>query len=384
MSRKIRIGVFTTYYPKYRDAVFARLSQCEDMDFTFLAGSPPAKSFIRDTAVRPYPYRFLHWFAIRVPGTPNSISYRCGVVGAMVRRKYDVMIVSNDILGLDCWVCCLLSRLLRVPICVWGQGLSRPPSRFRDALRFALTALAGAALYYTDGGREYWARLGIPRQKLFVAYNAMDTEKQIRTRSGMTTADLAAHAESHGLSGKRIVTFLGRLIAEKKTRVFIDAVAKASDQDPSIVGVIIGDGPERESLGQYVREEGLDDRIRFTGEVYEEPTIAKYLMSSTVMLLPASAGLAIQHAAVYGVPVILGDVAYSHGPEQEIVQEGKTGLWCPDGDVNAFASAILRLIRDPALRESLSTNIKREIDDKYNTAGMAQGFIEAVRYCVRK
>jgi glycosyltransferase involved in cell wall biosynthesis len=212
----------------------------------------------------------------------------------------------------------------------------------------------------------------------------MDTEKQIRARSGTTAADLATHAESQGLTGKRIVTFLGRLIAEKKTRVFIDAVAKAADQDTSIVGVIIGDGPERESLVQYVRDKGLEDRIRFTGELYDEPTIAKYLMSSTAMLLPASAGLAIQHAAVYGVPVILGDVAYSHGPEQEIVQEGKTGLWCPDGDVNAFAEAILRLTQNPAYRDSLSANVMREIDEKYNTARMAQGFVDAVHYCLSK
>ena len=80
-----------------------------------------------------------------------------------------------------------------VPVCIWGQGLSRPPSRFRNALRFALTSLATAAVYYTDGGRDYWLKRGIPAKKLFVAYNALDTDKQIRIREEMQPDALEAH-----------------------------------------------------------------------------------------------------------------------------------------------------------------------------------------------
>jgi glycosyltransferase involved in cell wall biosynthesis len=384
MTHKIRVGVFSRYYPSYRDAVFSRLSQCDDPEFTFLGGPPPSKSFIRDTSVRPYTYRPIRWFTIPVPGTSNSISYRCGTIWAMLRRKYDVMIIGNDILGIDDWICCLASRLFRVPVCIWGQGLSRPPSKFRDALRFKLTSLATAALYYTDSGREYWAKRGIPREKLFVAYNSLDTDKQIQIRARTTPEELSAHLDSQGLTGKKIVAFLGRLIPDKKPRVFIDAVAKAAAQDADVVGVIIGEGPERQALEQYVREKSLVEHIRFVGAVYDEPTMAKYLMSSVAMVLPAFAGLAIQHAAVYGVPVILGNVAHSHGPEQEIVEEGKTGLWCPDEDADAFAAAILRLVRDPAYRDCLSANIRRVIEEKYNAGSMAQGFIDAVRYCVKK
>jgi glycosyltransferase involved in cell wall biosynthesis len=244
--------------------------------------------------------------------------------------------------------------------------------------------LSTAALYYTESGRDYWAQRGIPQEKLFIAYNALDTDKQIQVQQQTTSDDLAAHLRTEGLTGKKIVAFLGRLIAEKKPRVFIDAVAKAAARDPDIVGVFIGDGPEQQALEQYVGDNALSQCIRFAGAIYDEPTMAKYLMSSVAMVLPAFAGLAIQHAAVYGVPVILGNVAHSHGPEQEIVEEGKTGLWCPDEDVDAFAAAILRLVREPAYRDSLSANIKRKIDEKYNVARMAQGLIDAVHYCVGK
>ena len=243
--------------------------------------------------------------------------------------------------------------------------------------------MATAALYYTDRGRDYWVSKGIPSEKLFVAYNALDTDQQIRIRENLSRDEQATYLESQGLSGRIIVTFLGRLIPEKKPWVFVDAIEKASILEPGIVGLIIGDGPERQRLEKQVQQRGIADKVRFVGPLYDEKTIALYLMSSTAVLLPAFAGLAIQHAGVYGAPLILGDLLDSHGPEQEIVEDGRTGIWCPDEDADAFASAIIRLAHDHALRQTLSENLMRVIDSKYSIARMAQGFVDSVAYCLR-
>jgi len=263
--------------------------------------------------------------------------------------------------------------------------MSRPPSKFRNALRWLLTSLASAALFYSEGGKQYWIDRSIPDRKLFVAYNALDTNKQIQIRDTTTQKDVAGFLRAQGLSGMRLVVYLGRLIPVKKPSVFIDAVAKAYAQDSRVVGLLVGDGPQRKELEQQACGRGLLGKvIRFVGESYDEHVLARYLMASTAVVLPAAAGLAIQHAAVYGSPLILGDIPNEHLPEQEIVEEGKTGLWCPDGDVEAFAAAILRLVRDSAFRDSLSANVKREIDEKYNVENMAQGFIDSVHYCKRR
>jgi glycosyltransferase involved in cell wall biosynthesis len=365
--RKIRVGVFSSYFPTYRDAVFARLSQNAELEFNFLAGSPARKSYIRDAQTRPYPFHPIRKFAIPIPGTPNSISYRCGPVWALVRHKYDMLILSNDILALDTWVCCLLGRIVRTPVCIWGQGMSRPASKVRDSLRWLLTRLSSAGLYYSEGGRQYWIDRNIPSQKLFVAYNALDTIKQIQVREATTQANIAEFLRSKGIDGKMLVVYLGRLISIKKPSIFIDAVARAHAQDSRVVGILVGDGPQRQQLERQAYDYGLlGNTILFTGESYDENILARYIIASTVVMLPADAGLAIQHAAVYGAPIILGDVPNHHAPEQEIIEEGITGLWCSDENIDAFASAILRLVSDPAYRHSLSVNISKEIDEKYN------------------
>lgn len=381
-ARRIRVGVFSHYYPEYRDAVFVRLSQDPDFEFTFLADEPPRDSFIRSPITPRYPSKRIKVLTVPIPGTKNVLSHRFGQLLSLLTRKYDVLLLTNDVLAPDIWLCCLLAPLLGVPVCIWGQGLSRPPSRMRTALRYALTRLAKAAVFYSEGGKDYWIRQGIPANKLFVAYNALDTDRQIRIRDSLTPDVMREFLAEHELGDRTVVTYLGRLIAVKKPSIFVDAVARAVEQDPRLVGILIGDGPQRAELEQRAIEKGVANAIRFVGELYDEALIARYLTASTAVVLPAAAGLAIQHAGVYGSPLILGDVPDHHLPEQEIVVEEQTGLWCPDGDVEAFAAAMLRLGRDRSFRDRLSANVRREIDEKYNVARMAQGFLEAMRYCV--
>jgi glycosyltransferase involved in cell wall biosynthesis len=247
-------------------------------------------------------------------------------------------------------------------------------------LRLSLTKLAAAAIYYTEGGKNYWKNRGIPPEKLFVAYNALDTDNQLLMRESLTQDDLDKFLIAEKLSGKTLVTFLGRLVSEKKPIIFLEAIQKASIISPNIFGIIIGDGPERHFLEDKSEKMGISERVRFVGAEYDEKILARYLMSSIAVVLPAFAGLAIQHAAVYGTPLILGDLPNSHGPEIEIIEHEKTGLMCTDEDADAFALAILRLSTDHAFRDLLSKNLMCEIDAKYNVGKMAQGFIDAVRY----
>jgi len=381
-QRKHKVGVFGAYYPAYRYGVFSRLVQIRHLDFTFHCGERPRGSHIRPLDARDIGFRSLRSYEVAIPGTRNAVRFRGGCISAMLRRDYDVVILTNDILGPDIWLSCLLSHWVGIPVCLWGQGISRPPSWLRDTLRYWLTSLATAALYYTDSVKNYWIKKGIPSEKLFVAYNALNTDEQIRIRDSLSLSDLDAFLSSHGLAGRKIVTFLGRLIPEKKPWLFLDIVKKTVALEPTIIGIIIGDGPERERLEAQAHHLGISGQIRFLGAVYEEELLAKYLMTSVVVVLPAFAGLAIQHAAVYGTPLILGDLPHSHGPEQEIVVHNHTGLWSPAEDIDAFANAILRLIREPDLRCMLSHNLKKIIDEKYNVERMTQGFLDAVHYCL--
>ena len=382
MTKRKRVAFFSICFPIYREAVLETLSNHPDIDFEFASGLVPPGSMMREASAPGIKRIFIRVLNLHIPGTKYALTWLEGALSSVVFRKYDALVLTNDVLAPYVWMACLLGPVFRVPICIWGQGISRPPSAFRDTLRRWLTRLATSAVYYSEGGRQYWIDRGIQREKLFVAYNALDSTLQIRVRDTTTPEHLNEFLACEQLENKKTIVCLGRLIALKRPDILVAAVAKLAANDPDVLGIFLGDGPERAALEHQAKELGALAQIRFVGETYDEKFISKYLMTCKAVLLPAAAGLAIQHAAVYGAPLVLGDQPGHHLPEQEIVKHEETGLWCPDSDVEAFAKALSRFIYDDGFRNKVSINLKQEIDEKYNTRKMAQGFVDAVQYCL--
>jgi L-malate glycosyltransferase len=106
--------------------------------------------------------------------------------------------------------------------------------------------------------------------------------------------------------------------------------------------LLIGDGPDRSLAERLARERGFEDRTVFLGNVAAVETI---LPVAHLLLLPSdseSFGLAALEAMACGVPVI-GTAA---GGLPEVVEDGKSGILRPVGDVSAMAAGALELLRD--------------------------------------
>jgi N-acetyl-alpha-D-glucosaminyl L-malate synthase BshA len=109
---------------------------------------------------------------------------------------------------------------------------------------------------------------------------------------------------------------------------------------------LVGDGPERAGAAALAAELGVAGDVDFVGERVDLPGV---LAGASVFLLPSeteSFGLAALEALACGVPVVASRV----GGVPEVVVEGQTGFLCPVGDVQALATATLRLLTDGALR----------------------------------
>ena len=88
--------------------------------------------------------------------------------------------------------------------------------------------------------------------------------------------------------------------------------------------VIVGDGPERESLEALARWLGVDEHVRFTGFVPDDE-LPRYYASAACYVhtgLEESFGLSVIEAAYCGCPV----VAVDEGGVRETVKDGKTGF----------------------------------------------------------
>ncbi|MGH9316526.1 MAG: N-acetyl-alpha-D-glucosaminyl L-malate synthase BshA [Thermoanaerobaculia bacterium] len=104
--------------------------------------------------------------------------------------------------------------------------------------------------------------------------------------------------------------------------------------------LLIGDGPDRSLAERLARQGGFEDKTVFLGNVAAVETI---LPVARLLLLPSDAesfGLSALEAMACGVPVV-GTAA---GGLPEVVDDGKTGILRPVGDVPGMAAAALELL----------------------------------------
>jgi glycosyltransferase involved in cell wall biosynthesis len=159
-----------------------------------------------------------------------------------------------------------------------------------------------------------------------------------------------------GLSDQALVSItVGRLGPEKNLPFLLHAFTRIAGEVPDLHLVIVGGGPQEESLGEMVHLLGLASRIHLVGEMdYEE--IPNWLAMGDFFALSSvseSHPLVVLEALAAGLPV-LGIPC--PGVEDTIV-DGLNGLFS-SGDTSVFAAQMRRLATEPDLRGRLSAGAR--------------------------
>lgn len=155
-----------------------------------------------------------------------------------------------------------------------------------------------------------------------------------------------------------LVLFFGRIHPYKGLDYLIKAEPLITREIPDVKIVIAGSG---EDFTRYRKMIG--NRIEhFIIHNYHIPYQegAELLQRSSVVVLPyidASQSGVIPTAYGFRKPVVVTDV----GSISEIVDDGETGFIVPPGDVDALSRAIIRLMKDAALRNQMAENAFRKL-----------------------
>lgn len=144
---------------------------------------------------------------------------------------------------------------------------------------------------------------------------------------------------------------IGRLAREKGFDLLLSAFAKSVNKQPGWSLLILGNGPDRESLFAQAEKLGVSDRLYMPGLVSDPIPILRqcdlFILSSRFEGLPN----ALLEAMGSGLPVISFDCP--SGP-REIIRHGVDGLLVPKEDVDALSVAMDRLMFNAAERARLS------------------------------
>lgn len=225
-------------------------------------------------------------------------------------------------------------------------------------------------------------REGIPKEKIFIVSNGVDTSK-FTPRPYPTPL-----AERLGLGSDGVtIGYIGSIRNLEGLRWLLKAGKTLLARHPQIEILIVGGGDELESLQRLAKELNLDSVVRFTGEVPHRDILDYYALID-IFAIPRVRSRVTElvtpikpyEAMAMGKAVIVSDVAAL----REIVDDGTTGLVCNADDPDDLAQQCSALIRDPQRRSELGHRARKWILDHRDWRRVVANYKPIYEHAIRE
>ena len=169
-----------------------------------------------------------------------------------------------------------------------------------------------------------------------------------------------------------LIGIVATLRSWKGHRYLIEAFAKMAREDVHLV--IVGDGPQQESIRKQVHSLGIEARVHMPGS---QRNVLPWLQALDVFALPSYANEGVPQAIVQAMLCALPVISTPVGSIPEVVHPEKTGVLVPPRDVDALASAITRLLDTPDHCRALGEAARKYAAQHFSLARMLDA-MEAV------
>ena len=220
----------------------------------------------------------------------------------------------------------------RVDFHLRGSSLSR--WKYRQVDMFICASNAIRQMLLSDG---------IPPQRAVTVHEGIDLARV----AAASPAPL--HEELWLPHGSPIVGNVAALVPHKGQRHLVDAAALVVRQVPDARFVIAGEGELRSALEHQIKHLGLEKHVLLAGFRPDVLSLHKAFDLFVMSSVTEGLGTSLLDAMAAGRPV----VATTAGGMPEVVEDGKTGILVPPRDHHAMADAIVRLLKDDALRRRM-------------------------------
>lgn len=280
------------------------------------------------------------------------------------------------------WVVC---RIMRIPIIFHGHGGSRrrtlEEKSIKNLIHHTWIKACNAYICYTDSIRKSLSQYK-DAMSIFVANNTLNTEKMVEIRKALERLGQEKVKEQLGLKSQYYLTFIGRLIPEKRVEFVLQVLQKLQAEGIDVGAIIIGGGKELSSLKEFVAKLKVRDVI-FTGAVSDPQQSGSFLFCSDVLVNPGYVGLSVNQAFSFGLPVITtkqGSKGPFHSPEVDFVNHGITGF-IVEYKIDTYCRMIYDMLEH---RKIFYKNTTVFAEKGLTMDSMTQGFVKAIEYVSNK
>jgi glycosyltransferase involved in cell wall biosynthesis len=348
--------------PSYRVAFFDALAAECAQGLHLIAGQARQEESLDCNAI-PTSASFTKTTNIHLLRGKCYLCWQMGLIAWLSRVRPDVLILEANPRYLSSYSAIRWMKARGKKVIGWGLGSPSSNagwSSLRISWRKKFVQQFDCLITYSRKGAEEYARLGIPKEKIFTAPNAAVHRPQ----------QAAPNRPNQFIGDKAVVLFVGRLQERKRVDDLIRACAALPIEMQPILWVI-GDGPMRMELESLAKE--IYPQAVFFGAMHGSELDRQFIRAD-LFVLPGTGGLAVQQAMSFGLPVI---VAQADGTQADLVRP-ENGWSLLSGSSVSLTQALQVALSNPAALRKMGMESYRIVKDEINLENMVQAFVLAI------
>lgn len=243
-----------------------------------------------------------------------------------------------------------------------------------SALERSILGSADAVIVVSAELAEHARCVGVPPGKVTLLPNAVDAR-----RFHPSVAGSAVRSE-YGLSGTRVIGFVGSLKLWHDLDTLLGAVGQIARDDESVRLLVVGDGPRLLELRRSAAP-----WLICTGAVSHK-RVPEFLAAMDVVAIPYPAGghtyfspLKLYEAMAMARPI----VGARSGQVAEVLGDEKAGLLYEPGDVDGLVARIVELLESRERAEALGRTARERVVASHTWDDNARRIVALARQLVR-
>jgi L-malate glycosyltransferase len=329
---------------------------------SWLASLKQESMIVRELDFPPFfeEWRFHRWNYLRARGRP---AWKLRSLGYSLAHVFYAWTETG---GSRLWLChyCRIPTVISVhntfPYHEFSPWHAR---RTLEAFR-SVKGIYGVSKSALESFESIYGRYFPAQLETRVIHNFVDTERFASSTDERMRARVAL-----GLPlDAPVIGSVGRLDSQKVPLTVLEVFQRVKRLMPASVLVYCGQGPLAEQVKHRVEEMGLTASVKFLGFRHDVERVFPALDVHVLLSRNEGFGISTVEAFSCGVPVVVTDVPGS----RDIVSGTGAGYLVPFGDSGAAAKAIVSILQDNDLRNSMAMSARQAATTKFTKRAWAR------------
>lgn len=304
-------------------------------------------------------------------GSSEKILFTYGGIFAQIKKVApDVIIVAGfSIATLKLYI---YSFFKNIRFIIWSGSINtkgRQDTILRKFYRTIIAKRAHGFIAYGSLAKKYLIDIGADPEKISIAINTVDTE--------FFRIETEKLREEIKRESKFYLTYIGELNKRKNVKQLLEVIKLLTEVRQDFILEIIGDGPEKLNLINYVTQNNLDQVVKFYGYKQKEH-LPVFLARSSLFLFQTQFdiwGLVLVEAMAAGIPCLASNNA---GSTNDLIIDGFNGYKVDFEDKGAVLNILNDILTRKINIQEIGKNSSKFIAENANLKRSSNGFINAI------